>query len=98
MIKNIKTLEWAQKIAMVLDRGSVGLANDMYVEMLKQQPMCKWEQIAFGDTVRSFRKSCKVFINKTEHETTYRLEFHGKHIGYFHNEEDLNKKINQLYF
>lgn len=98
MIKNEKTLEWAQNIAMVLDRGNVGLANDMFAEMLKTIPLCKWEIISFGDTVRSFRKSCKVFVTVCEEKELYRLEFHGKHIGYFENEESLNNRINQLLY
>lgn len=98
MIKNAKTLEWAQKIAMVLDRGNVGLANDMFAEMTKETPICKWEVIAFGDIVRSFRKSCRVFITTCEDKNMYRLEFHGKHMGYFEDENSLNRKIDQLMF
>lgn len=96
MIEELKIT--AQNIAMILDKGNVGLANDIYRDMLLKHPLCKWEQIAFGEVVRSYRKSCKVFVTVCDDKPLYRLEFHGKHIGHFENEHSLNRKINELYF
>lgn len=89
---------FAQNIAMVLDRGNVGLANDMFNAMMKETPLCKWEQLAFGDEVRKYRKSCKVFVTVCDDSQCYRLEFHGKHIGYFDSKYALQKKIDELLF
>ncbi|EIC4202406.1 hypothetical protein LAA48_004320 [Salmonella enterica subsp. enterica serovar Indiana] len=91
-------LMWAQKIASVLDRGCVGLANDMLAEMLKEHNLVKWELVAFGDVVRSFRRSYNVFVTVCEDKPVYRLEFHGKHIGYFEDEIALNRKISELLY
>ncbi len=88
----------AQNIAVVLDRGNVGLANDMFNAMMKETPLCKWEQLAFGDEVRKYRKSCKVFVTVCEDSPCYRLEFHGRHIGYFDDKEALDRKIESLMF
>ncbi len=88
----------AQKIACVLDSGNVGLANDMYNSMLKETPLCKWEQLAFGEVVRRYRKSCLVFVTVCEDKPVYRLDFHGKHIGYFESKEELDRKIEVLMF
>ena len=98
MINNRKTAEYAQRIAVLLDAGLVATANDLYAVMLREMPMVKWEQIAFGDQVRSLRKSCKIFVSICEDKEVYRLSFHGKHIGYFDSKEALDSKIAQLLF
>lgn len=92
-------LDYAQRIAILLDAGLVATANDLYTNMLKEFPLVKWEQLAFGDKVREFRTSCKVFLSITEDgENVYRLVFKGRHMGFFYSKESLDKKINELMY
>lgn len=41
-------LDYAQRIAILLDAGLVATANDLYTNMLKDFPLVKWEQLASG--------------------------------------------------
>lgn len=90
-------LEYAKRIAILLDAGLVATANDLYGNMLKEFPLVKWEQLMFGDKVNEFRTSYKVFTTRSEDgEEVHRLVFKGKHMGYFYSKEELDKKIHEL--
>lgn len=51
-----EVLAYARKITRRLLVEDVPGANDLFREMLSKFPLCKWEQIAFSDIVRGYRK------------------------------------------
>lgn len=50
-------LEYARRITARLLAEDIPRANDLYREMLEKYPMCRWEQIAFSDIVRDYRRN-----------------------------------------